>query len=117
MIEDDPGTCYILGMILKLSDFDVVPITDPDLALAGFNKNMFDLILLDIGMPKMNGFALYQKIREIDRDVKVCFMTDYGRECGEEYRKCFPEVTNEAFVDKPIMGSQLIKILEELLAK
>jgi two-component system response regulator ChvI len=52
-------------MVLENSGFVVEPYDDPNLALSNFKIGLYDLLLLDIRMPKMNGFELYQKIREI----------------------------------------------------
>jgi len=71
---------------------------DPKLALsAGF----YDLLLLDILMPKMNGFELCQQLQNIDNKVKVCIITAY-----EIYyralRDLFPTVEVDCFIAKPI---------------
>jgi two-component SAPR family response regulator len=61
-------------MILDYSrDYDKTTI----LALSNFKAGMYDLILLDVKMPQINGFELYEKIREIDSKVKACFITAY----------------------------------------
>jgi two-component SAPR family response regulator len=61
-------------MLLDYStDYDKTTI----LALSNFKAGMYDLILLDVKMPQINGFELYEKIREIDSKVKACFITAY----------------------------------------
>ena len=55
--------------------FKVDTFTDPTIALKFYRTNFYDLIILDIKMPKMNGFELYTKIREKDPKVKICFLT------------------------------------------
>jgi DNA-binding response OmpR family regulator len=77
LVDDDPNASYILSMILKLNDFDVIPYMDPEKALGDFGKELYDLLLLEVTMSKMNGFELYRKMREMDHHIKVCFMTNY----------------------------------------
>ena len=48
---------------------------DPIIALENFSPGLYDLLLIDIAMPKMNGFELYDKIRELDKKVKISFVT------------------------------------------
>jgi CheY-like chemotaxis protein len=115
LVDDDPNTSYILSMILKLNDFDVIPYTDPERALEDFGKNLYDLALLEVRMSKMNGFELYRKMKEIDRSIKVCFMTNYRRQYLNEFNELFPELTPDGLVDKPASGSDLMKILERHL--
>ena len=47
------------------------------MALSNYRPNFYDLLLLDIRMPKMNGFELYEKIKKLDNKVKVCFISAY----------------------------------------
>jgi DNA-binding response OmpR family regulator len=60
--------------------------TDPILALSNFKPRLYDLLILDIKMQKMNGFDLYQKMKKIDSNVKVCFLTA-SELFYEEYRR------------------------------
>jgi two-component SAPR family response regulator len=67
-------------------------------------------------MPKMNGFELYQKIREIDSNVKICFLTA-SELFYEEYRRLdgYPRLNKEPFIQKPIRTEELIHQLNEIL--
>jgi DNA-binding response OmpR family regulator len=111
LVDDEPDVCYILSMILKLNGFDVTPFTDPELALTGFVKDHFYLLLLDVKMPKLNGFELYKKIKKIDKQARVCFMTNYRLEYMQEFREFFPELTSDSLFDKPASGSDLLATL------
>jgi two-component SAPR family response regulator len=89
---------------------------DPTLALSNFKLGLYDLVLLDIRMPTMNGFELHQKIREIDSDVKICFLTA-SELFYEEYRRldAYPRLNKEHFIQKPIRTEELIRQLNEIL--
>jgi CheY-like chemotaxis protein len=112
LVDDDPNTTYILGMMLKLNGFDVYPYTDPEAALASFRRGQFDLLLLDVRIPAMNGFELYRKIRYIDEKIDVCFMTNYSKEYVQEFTKSFPELGHNHLVEKPAAAADLLKIVD-----
>lgn len=63
-------------------------------------------------MPQMTGFELYRKMKEIDRSVRVCFMTNYAKEYLQEFTNSFPELTEENFTSKPADTSELLEIVE-----
>jgi two-component system, OmpR family, response regulator ChvI len=62
---------------LEQNGFLVDDFNDPVQALLSFRAGQYDLLLLDIKMPKMNGFELYREIQKIDDKVKVCFITAF----------------------------------------
>ena len=57
--------------------FEVIICNDPLVALSNFRPNSYDLLLLDVRMPGMNGFELYDEIKKIDNKVKICFISAY----------------------------------------
>jgi two-component system CheB/CheR fusion protein len=64
IVDDDPDITSAFNMILEMNGFEVDAYTDPLLALSNFKPNSYGLALLDIRMPKMNGFELYKKIKK-----------------------------------------------------
>ncbi len=87
---------------------------NPVLALSEFKSNFYDLILLDINMPHMNGFELCEKMLAIDIDVKVCFMSS-GKINREALRDIYPAISVGCFIRKPVTIDYLIKrIISEL---
>ncbi|MGA7692731.1 MAG: response regulator [Nitrososphaeraceae archaeon] len=75
VVDDELDITLTLKSVLEQSGFNVDLFNDPLLALQNFKTNFYDLIILDIKMPKMNGFDLYEKIKMVDNKVKVCFLT------------------------------------------
>src|ERR687886_1499179 len=75
IVDDEPDITSSFDMILQMNGFEVDTYNDPLLALSNFKPNSYGLALLDIRMPKMNGFELYKKIKDIDKNVEVCFIT------------------------------------------
>src|SRR5215207_6128504 len=72
LVDDEQDVTYTIKAVLETNEFLVDSYTDPTLALSNFKPGLYDLLLLDIKMPKMNGFELYQKMKEIDSNVKMC---------------------------------------------
>jgi two-component SAPR family response regulator len=73
-------------------------------------------LIIDIKMPKMNGFELYKKMKEIDNKVKICFLTaiEYY---NDEFRMAFPKLTLKCIADKPISIDLLAKIIKQELER
>jgi len=94
--------------------FFVYTFNDPQQALAEFKANFYNLLLLDIRMPKMNGFDLYRELKKIDGNPKVCFVTAYET-YYEALKKHFLTLAVSCFIKKPIEIDDLIRrITEEL---
>jgi YesN/AraC family two-component response regulator len=89
---------------------------DPTMALSNFKPGLYDLLLLDIKMPNMNGFDLHQKMKEIDSNVKICFLTA-SELFYEEYRRldAYPTLDKAYFIQKPCRSEDLIHTLNEIL--
>jgi DNA-binding response OmpR family regulator len=88
--------------------FEVFAYTDPLLALSEFKPNFYDLMLIDINMPKMNGFDFCVKASEIDVNPKVCLMSS-GLINRETLREQYPSLNIRCFIEKPITLENLIK--------
>jgi DNA-binding response OmpR family regulator len=94
--------------------FEVYAYNDPLLALLEFKPNFYDLLLIDINMPYINGLKLCQKILELDVNVRVCFMTA-GESNIEALIEVYPNVSLGCFIQKPISIEYLVKrLLAEL---
>ena len=117
LVDDEPDIAHVVEMVLEDNGFLVDTYTDPTLALSNFKPGLYDLLLLDIRMPKMNGFELYQKMKEIDNNVKICFFTA-SELFYEEYRKIdgHPRVDKEYFIQKPFKTKELVRQLNEILS-
>ena len=81
---------------------------DPLHALSTFEPNLYDLLLIDINLPGINGFQLCEKILEIDINVRVCFMSSGEINC-EALREIYPTISLGCFVKKPVTMDYLIE--------
>ncbi|MDQ3852397.1 MAG: response regulator [Thermoproteota archaeon] len=100
-----------------MNRFVVDSYTDPILALSNFKPRVYDLLIIDIKMPKISGFDLYQKMKEIDSNVKICFLTA-SELFYEEYRKldAYPRLDKAYFIQKPFRSEDLIRKINEILS-
>ncbi|MDQ3967808.1 MAG: response regulator [Thermoproteota archaeon] len=76
--------------------------------MSQFKENWFDLLLLDIKMPKISGFELYRRLKKIDSKPKVCFITAFDV-YYDEFKKVFPSMEVKCFLRKPISISDLVE--------
>jgi CheY-like chemotaxis protein len=116
LVEDEDDIVLLFKMILESdAGLKVDSFTDPFAALNDFKSGLYDLILIDIALPKMNGIELYQKIRKLDSKVKICFLTA-GEMYYEEIRKqVFPELEANCFIRKPVANEDLIQKVKDIL--
>jgi CheY-like chemotaxis protein len=117
VVDDEPDNTSIFSMSLEDGGFEVDAFTDPLLALSKFKSDhkKYDLLILDIKMPDMNGFELYEEIRKIDNKVKTCFLTAYGEGYTEEFGRRFSSSINVSFIRKPIRVYDLVKKVNEMM--
>lgn len=78
LVEDDPSLGFVLKDGLAMKGFDVVLCTDGDKGLETFNQESFDLCILDVMLPKKDGFALAEEIRKKHREIPILFTTAKG---------------------------------------
>ena len=113
IIDDDKDITSLFKSFLEYDGFIVDAFTDPIDALYSFKKNTYDLVLLDLKMPRMNGILLYEKLHSIDPDLVFRFITA-DREYVEHLKNSFRDI--EKFVIyKPIHLSELGKKIHFLL--
>ena len=91
VIDDELDILLVLQLVLEQAGFKVSSFENALTALSNFKIGLYDLAILDVKMPQMNGFQLYVKIREIDRSVKVCFITAAAIEEAYYYDGQFTE--------------------------
>ena len=116
IVDNERDVCITLRKIFEQNGFIADSFIEPILALENFKAGLYDLLLLDIKMSQMGGFQLYQEMKKIDKEVKVCFLTaaemDYERFKKE---KGFYTLEKELFLQKPIENKELIKEITGIL--
>lgn len=114
IVDDEPDITESFGLALEDSGFEVDKYNDPAIALASFEPNVYSFLILDIKMPKMDGFELYDKIKKIDNKVKVFFISAFDIDRAAISKK-YPGLKTENILPKPIQIPELIKRVEEQL--
>jgi DNA-binding response OmpR family regulator len=119
IVDDEDDINLLFKMVLEDNGFKVDTFNDPLIALQNFTAGSYDLLLLDMLMPKMNGFELYQKIRMIDDKVKICFLTASGIDHDELKKRATIASINDienCFISKPIENEELINRVKAQLS-
>ena len=116
LVDNEYDNISVLSMGLEDEGFEVDAFTDPLLALSNFKSNYYSLVILDINMPKMNGYDLYKEIRKLDNKVKICFLTA-SELYNENLRRQTKEILNEVkrFISKPLTIEDLIRNVKKEL--
>lgn len=116
IVDDDKDACIFYTECLVDRGFYVTTVNDPFEALSSFKPSYYDLVIIDIRMPKMNGFELYERMKKLDNQLRVCFITAF-----EEYYSYIKEqfrLDVQCFIRKPVTAKDLIKnIYSEITRK
>jgi DNA-binding response OmpR family regulator len=108
IVDDDPDMTSIFSLGLQDEGFEVYAYNDPLDALSQFRPNFYDLLLVDINMPKMNGIDLSRQLLELDSNVKICFITA-GDANVEVLRELYPTRDIGCFIKKPVTIENLVR--------
>jgi DNA-binding response OmpR family regulator len=115
VVDDEYDSNRLLKTLLECNGFIVDCFDDPFLAMDDFQSNLFSLIILNIKLPKLNGFQLYRGIRKVDKKVKVCFITD-GKMYYGVYTDIFNSLDENCFIRKPINYNDLLEHLDKIIS-
>ncbi len=115
-MDDEYDITRLVRMVLENNGFLVDVYTDPTRALSSFKAGLYDLLLLDIRMPDMNGLELYQKMKQIDTNAKVCFLTA-SELFYEEYRRLeeHPWLDKAYFIQKPFRTEEMVEQIKAMI--
>ena len=117
VVDDEFDVSYSLKRCLEETGlFQVDGFADATEALTHFRPRIYDLVILDIKMPGMDGFELYQKLKALDNNIQLCFLT--AAQDLSDYKKLYPDIAEaieknevKCFMDKPVGSEQLIKMV------
>ena len=114
VVDDESDICFVLEKVLGGNGFVVDSYENPTLALEKFKAHSYDLVVLDVKMLNINGFALYREIKKLDKKVKVCFLT-----AGEMYyggnSDIFSPLPANRFIRKPIENEELMMRIKKII--
>jgi|ERR687892_2221207 DNA-binding response OmpR family regulator len=115
VVDDESDLTLFFSMSLEYHGFKVEVFNNPGEALSNFKPDYYDLVVLDIKMPEMDGFELYNEIQEIDSKAKVCFLTASELYYEEFRKKEYNALDKNLFIRKPIANEELVKEISRLI--
>ncbi|MGA8738026.1 MAG: response regulator [Nitrososphaeraceae archaeon] len=127
LVDDEPDITMAISIALEADGFEVHSYNSPKLALFNFKPDYYDLAILDIMMPEMDGFRLCNQMKNIDSRIEICFITaadkTYYEGPQQEQKqnksvqeKISPEycaLNEEIFIQKPISNGDLINEIKK----
>lgn len=111
LVDNEDDNNIVFKMALEDGGFKVDIYNDSLLALSNFKDDLYDLVILDINIPKMNGYELYKEIRKIDNKVKVCFLSA-SEIYDKKLQKVSPPSDVKCFISKPIQMNDLVRTVK-----
>ena len=117
IVDDEKDVGRTLKMILENYGFDIDSFTDPAVALEQFKPSLYDLTILDIRMPEINGFQLYDQLKSRDPNIKTLFITALSsvESYNTENSKVYPIKGKRHFVRKPVSSEELLEQVYSML--
>ena len=114
LVEDDPNLSEVIRDLLTLSGFDIKLCRDGSEAYLLFKKFGFDICILDVMLPKMDGFLLAEEIRRQNRDIPIVFLT--AKSLKEDRIRGF-KVGCDDYITKPFSSEELVLRIEAILKR
>jgi DNA-binding response OmpR family regulator len=115
VVDDELDVCIALRSVIEENGFEVDTFVDSFKALENFRSSLYDLLILDIKMPKMNGFELYRRMKKIDHNIKVFFLTALAdlHEYDAFKKEVHPKERERYLIQKPIANEELLERINE----
>ena len=115
VVDDEHDVNLTIRIVLEENGFKVDSFTDASRALENFTAALYDLVILDVKLPGMDGFSLYEKIKKLDDKVIICFLTAVDRTYYEMLRKQYPSINENCVIHKPVDNESLLRIIKSVL--
>ena len=115
-VDDEADLTMLSRLALEYYGFQVDTFNNPQDALSNYKPGYYDLIILDIKMPKMDGFQLYDEIKKKDEKAKICFLTASELYYEEFRKKEYNAIDKNLFLRKPIGNEELINQVNRIIS-
>jgi two-component system response regulator ChvI len=113
LVDDQPDMLFTYRSFLEGQGFKVDTFTDPTVALKQFAKedaSKYDLVIMDIRMPQLNGLQLYQRLRAINSTVRILFVT--ALDAADELISLLPDVAADQVIMKPVSRDRFLSYVD-----
>jgi two-component system response regulator ChvI len=117
IVDDEPDLTEVFTMALEYHGFKVDSFNDSQEALSKYKPGLYDLVILDIKMPKLDGFELYYEIKKKDNNANICFLTASELYYEEFRKKDACALDRNLFIRKPIQNEELVKQITKMIKK
>jgi CheY-like chemotaxis protein len=112
LVDDEHDVDLTIRLILENNGFKVDSFTNASQALENFTAGLYDLVILDVKLPGMNGFSLYEKIKKLDSNVRICFLTAADKAYYEILKKHYPRIEENCVIYKPVDNESLLELIK-----
>ena len=116
VVDDEPDLTKLCSLALEYHGFKVDTFNDPQEALSNYKPDYYDLVILDIKMPKMDAFQLYDEIKNEAPQAKICFLTASELYYEEFRKKEYHALDKNLFIRKPIDNEELVKDVNGIIS-
>lgn len=113
LVDDQPDMLFTYRSFLEGQGFKVHTFTDPTDALKQFAKedtSKYDLVVMDIRMPQLNGLQLYQRLRAINSTIRILFVT--ALDAADELISLLPDVASNQIIMKPVSRDRFLRYVD-----
>lgn len=114
LVEDDPNLGEVLNAFLEMEGFTVSLARDGEEGYEKFTKSKYNICLLDVMLPKMDGFSLGKMIRKKDKDIPIIFLT--AKSLKEDKLKGF-DLGGDDYITKPFDEDELVRRINAILKR
>ncbi len=115
LVDDEHDVNLTIRMVSEEKGFKVDSFTDASQALENFSARLYDLVILDVKLPGMDGFSLYTKIKKLDDKVRICFLTAADKAYYDMLKKHYPSIKENCVIHKPVDNESLLKQIKSVL--
>jgi CheY-like chemotaxis protein len=110
VVNDEPDVTTMLKMTLERVGLRVDTFNDPVLALKSYKPHLYDLVILDVIMPELDGLELYTQLKRKDSGINICFLTASSEPYREKLLKeKYNQLSRDLFLEMPLPTSELIR--------
>jgi DNA-binding response OmpR family regulator len=115
VVDDEYDISLTIKVVLEENGFKVDSFNDASQALENFMADAYDLVILDVIMPGMNGFSLYNEIRKVDDKIPICFLTAADELYYETLKKSHPNIDESCIIHKPVDNNSLLIQIKSMI--
>jgi two-component system response regulator ChvI len=118
IVDDEQDAGFTIKVMLEQYGFNVDFFTNPMDAVKNFKPDYYDLIILDIKMPEINGFELYDQFKAKDANIKTLFLTALSNvePYNTQSSKVYPVIGERHFAQKPISNNDLLQQVYSIIS-